>query len=199
MYDGTNNIAPFTGAGLNPVDPNEPGAQQNTISSATFAEALFCDACTLTVYSKNSFGGRSEVYDHMESPYQLFFPFCIKSFILDCETGGNSGGGEEEEEEEEQAIEFELTDFTPELIELRDYGAAEVISLLINDNSIPNSQYEIVEGHIYNTVEVSTNTENIYQYNIIVKDQQDKEWIVRFQIAVSLPYRDIVWYQGFPN
>lgn len=102
VYDGTNNVAPFTGSGLNPIDPDEPGTPQNTISSATFAEVLFCDNCILTVYSTYSFGGRSEVYDDIESPYQMTFPFCIKSFIFDCETGGNPGGGEEEEEQEEE-------------------------------------------------------------------------------------------------
>lgn len=47
-YDGTNNVAPFTG--WNTLDLNEPWAQQFTLSSANFAEAENCDLCTLTVY-----------------------------------------------------------------------------------------------------------------------------------------------------
>ncbi len=103
LYDGTNNVAPFTGSGLNPQDPSEPANPVNTISSANLAEALFCDSCVLTVYSTNSFSGNSQVYNNMETPYQLYFPFCVKSFTLDCNGGsGNPGGQEEEEEEEEE-------------------------------------------------------------------------------------------------
>lgn len=135
----------------------------------------------------------------METPYGIGFPFCIKSFILDCETVGNPGGEEVEEEPEEEGFEFEVTEWAPELIELRDYGVPNVVSRLIFDNVIPNNQYEIVEGHMYNTVEVSTNFGNTWQFNIVVKDQQGNEWIIRFQLGFSPPDHDIYYYEGFPN
>jgi len=81
-YNWLDTVAPFTG--WDTFEPNKPGAQQYTFSSLTGAEALFCDACTLTVYSTDSFGGRSEVYSHMESPYHIRFPFCVKSLSFVC-------------------------------------------------------------------------------------------------------------------
>ena len=180
-YDGTNNVAPFTG--WSELDPNEPGAQQYTLSSATVAEATFCDACTLTVYSTSSFGGRSEVYDDMESPYQIFFPFCIKSFILDCQP--------------EVEVIFEPWTFTPEVIELRDYGLAESLSRLIAEGRFIENEYGLVDTPD-NTVEKSVNVPNIYQFYLTVKDPQNKEFIVRFRVLDDpSTSHGLIYYGGF--
>jgi len=181
LYDGTNNVAPFTG--WSELDPNEPGAQQYTLSSSTVIQATFCDACTLTVYSTNSFGGRSEVYDDMESPYQIFFPFCIKSFILDCQP--------------EEEIYFEPWTFTPEVIELRDYGLAESLSRLIAEGRFLENQYELVDTPD-NTVEKSVNVNDVYQFYLTVKDLQNKQYIVRFRVLANPSTSpDLIYYGGF--
>jgi len=99
-YDGTNDVAPFTG--WDTLDPNEPGAQQYTFSSLNGVVAIYCDTCILTIYSTDSFGGLSETYSYMETPNQIPFPFCAKSFVLDCDNEPETPEEEEEEEEEEE-------------------------------------------------------------------------------------------------
>ncbi len=88
--DGNDNVAPFYGwSWLDVFTGNWPNIQTEgervykSYSSLRAVQVGFCAECTLTVYSRTDFSGNSETFDFDQgSEYE--FPFCAKSFTLDC-------------------------------------------------------------------------------------------------------------------
>ncbi len=81
-YDGTNNVAPFSG--WDSIIPAAPGAEHYTFSSIQLIDYRDqCDGCELSLYSTRSFGGRS-ISLTLQSSDRFRLDFCAKSFTLNC-------------------------------------------------------------------------------------------------------------------
>jgi len=92
FHDGTSNIDDALHA-WSSIDPPLPG-QQYIFSSFRAVEVQSCaDTCELTIYSTATFGGKTQTYVP-QNMNEIVFPWCIKSYTIDC------GAYEEEEEEE---------------------------------------------------------------------------------------------------
>jgi len=175
IYLENDNVAPFTGwAWVDPLTQTEK--EERTYSSLRAVQGGFCESCTLTIFSKKSFSGKSELYSFRDN-YEFTFPFCAKSFILDCpiefpeEEEEEEVTEEEEEEEEESLIEFEELDpseaNTPEINNIRNTGINESVTRLINNNKIPEGNYAITS---INYSAIATNFDNVYKFDVNVSD-----------------------------
>ena len=79
----------------------------SSIRAVSSEEQPFCsENCKLTIFSRPSYAGRSEVY-YPGTVDVTLFPFCAKSYILDCPYIPNEEEAEEDEEEEEETEEEE--------------------------------------------------------------------------------------------
>lgn len=183
IYLENDNVAPFTGWAW--VDPHtQTDKEERTYSSLRAVQGGFCESCTLTIYSKATFSGLSEYYSFRDD-FQFEFPFCAKSFILDCpiefpeEEEEEEVTEEEEEEQEESLIEFEeLTPAeanTPEINNIRTTGINESVRRLINNNKIPEGNYVITA---INYSGIATNFDNVYKFNVNVSNGSDNYNIV---------------------
>lgn len=94
FIDENNAGAPFTGWFW--TDDTQTEQETRTYSSLRAVQGEFCEDCTLAVFSSSTFKGQVALYDFNEGS-EFTFPFCAKSYDLDC-----PNQEEEEEEEEEQ-------------------------------------------------------------------------------------------------
>jgi len=189
IYFDDNNVAPFTGKAW--VDPENQGElEQRAYSSLRAVQAGFCEICTLTIFSTTTFSGKSVEYNFRDG-FEFTFPFCAKSFTLNCDSVGPEYPEEEEEmqvpeEEEQEAGEIQFAPLdpseanSPEIIKLMNEGLAEAIDLCKQGGILPEGDYELVKK---NALEKATNIDDVYQFNVRVSDGQGNEFDVVYLIS----------------
>ncbi len=134
LYLDDDNVAPFTGWAWKDFY-QQTDKVQRTYSSLRAVQANFCETCTLTVFSTTSFGGNSEVYSFRDG-FEFNFPFCAKSFTLNCEPVEEEEEMQFPEEEEEEAGQIMFRPLTPieasspEVVSLINKGLADAINVL---------------------------------------------------------------------
>jgi len=176
MYYTGDNVAPFDGYSLG--GPFQSDRIDVTYPSVGSVQGGFCELCTMTVYSTSTFSGRSAFYDFKEG-FEFIFPFCVKSFDLDCRDPP------QEEEEEEQVDNIEYISLSPSyeitsyLEKLKRRGVDIATQLAGEQGTIPFGFYEVT---VTRDVEQAVNIEGWYRFDVDVTDNQGTDLRVVFAI-----------------
>jgi len=159
---GGSHQAPFEGWRW--LDAAETIQEDHVFTGLKGLEAYSCDYCFLTIYSTTHFSGRSQVLELYDAT-QYTFPFCVKSYNLEC------FGPEEEEPEEEEEVGsyFEMTPEqanTPEVRQIRTIATNEAITRDIAKGLVSQGQYQITEVRSSQYADVA----GYYSFDVMVSN-----------------------------